>query len=63
MNNVAVGAAHGTYSLSDYYRRTQHHLCNNTAHLKHNINRVIIFDIDLHHGQPKHPVHNMKMAH
>jgi histone deacetylase HOS3 len=21
------------------------------AHLKHNVNRVVIFDIDLHHGE------------
>ena len=26
-----------------------------SAHLKHGINRVVILDIDLHHGKPQYP--------
>ena len=47
MNNVAVGAAHGASAPSIRFPRDAD---SNVAHLQHNINRVVILDIDLHHG-------------
>ena len=47
VNNVAVAAAHGESHL--------YHLPPGThrafeAHLKHKVQKIVIFDIDLHHG-------------
>ena len=47
MNNVAVGAAHGASAPSICFPRDTN---STVAHLQHNINRVVILDIDLHHG-------------
>ncbi len=47
MNNVVVAAAHGKPRVDSFYIHSHDY----AAHLKHNINRVVIFDIDLHHGQ------------
>ena len=47
VNNVAVGAAHGASAPSICFPRDTNSI---VAHLQHNINRVIILDIDLHHG-------------
>jgi histone deacetylase HOS3 len=48
VNNVAVGAAHGRWcDLMEMYNRS---VMFPTAHLKHGVNRVVILDIDLHHG-------------
>lgn len=49
VNNVVVAAAHGESEpvpsqCFDY----NHHI--RTAHLQHKVRRVVIFDIDLHHG-------------
>ena len=47
VNNVAVAAAHGKRESRYAECITQLH----QAHLKHGINRIAIFDIDLHHGE------------
>ena len=49
VNNVAVGAAHGE-TCSLIRRRTLFHLRFFLAHLKHGVSRVVVLDIDLHHG-------------
>lgn len=46
VNNVAIAAAHGMYSLEQL--SSPYTL---PAHLQHKVKRVIIFDIDLHHGK------------
>jgi len=49
VNNVAVAAAHGESSRVPH-QRIHHinHIC--VAHLQHKVRKVVIFDIDLHHG-------------
>lgn len=46
INNVAVGAAHG---MSHLQRRSLSHVF--PAHLNRGIQRIVILDIDLHHGE------------
>ena len=53
LNNVAIGAAHGDFFSVNAFSEggrllTIHRLI---AHLQHGIKRIVIFDIDLHHGQ------------
>jgi histone deacetylase HOS3 len=51
VNNVAIGAAHGKFHPAvrspEGYETIEHRL----AYLQHSISRVIILDIDLHHGK------------
>lgn len=49
VNNVAVAAAHGELV---FHRCSEHQLISLSlpAHLRHGIERVVILDIDLHHG-------------
>jgi histone deacetylase HOS3 len=49
VNNVAVGAAHGMFPAPIFVC----HCSSTTAYLQHDIDRVIILDIDLHHGTSK----------
>ena len=49
VNNVAVAAAHGESRSAPCHRlRPIDYIFE--AHLKHKVRRVVIFDIDLHHG-------------
>ena len=48
VNNVAIAAAHGLPFFDFLYSSLTFPL----AHLKHGIKKVVIFDIDLHHGKP-----------
>lgn len=56
INNVAVAAAHGEPNPVAPYRRLRyiHRIC--VAHLQHKIRKVVIFDIDLHHGMVSAPL-------
>ena len=48
LNNVAIGAAHGDFFCVNIFFEINNRL---TAHLQHGIKRIVIFDIDLHHGR------------
>lgn len=48
MNNVAVAAAHGKFTWFQFMSYILD--LELLAHIKHGIKRVVIFDIDLHHG-------------
>ena len=48
VNNVVVAAAHGKYQVIFFSVCFSNVL---PAHLKHKIKKVVIFDIDLHHGK------------
>lgn len=48
VNNVAVAAAHGVYVLE--IDRILCLIFGRQAIISHNIKRIVIFDIDLHHG-------------
>ena len=49
VNNVAVAAAHGESNPAPHQCLHHiYHIC--VAHLQHKVRKVVIFDIDLHHG-------------
>jgi histone deacetylase HOS3 len=50
LNNVAIGAAHGDFFLCKRFFFLTEINDRLIAHLQHGIKRIVIFDIDLHHG-------------
>ena len=51
VNNVAVGAMHGTYPSVHVCALVYLSLNYTSAYLNHGIRRIVIFDYDLHHGK------------
>lgn len=51
VNNVAIAAAHGKFGPDSIMTDITEHFLSTTAHLQHGIQRVVILDIDLHHGE------------
>lgn len=51
VNNVAIAAAHGNIpDVFDFFISLCLTVLVLSAHLKHNVSKIVILDIDLHHG-------------